>query len=114
MGHAALQHLINIHFTSPSLGSALLAAGRPAMIYFVAGGGSSVVGAVVAHDLQHGEFVAQVRVGSGRGGRGPHKQSEETQCPAGLHSAQQGWGNLSQASVVSPRSETVAVSRTAS
>jgi hypothetical protein len=53
-----MQHLINIHFTSPQLGQQLLAAGRPAMLYFVFN--RQVVSVIVAHDLQQGEFVAQV------------------------------------------------------
>jgi hypothetical protein len=54
-----MQHLINIHFSSPQLGQQLLAAGRPAMLYFVFN--RQVVSVIVAHDLQQGEFVAQVR-----------------------------------------------------
>ena len=59
-----MQHLINIHFTSPSLARALRDArsgsgGAAAMLYFVFN--PDVVAAVVAHDLRgDGEFVAQV------------------------------------------------------
>ncbi|KAG1678055.1 hypothetical protein FOA52_000851 [Chlamydomonas sp. UWO 241] len=55
-GPAALQHLINIHFTSAALGR--LAASRPAMLYFVFN--AEVVAAIVAHTISEGEFVAQV------------------------------------------------------
>ncbi len=66
-----MQHLINIHFTSPSLGARMLGRGpgsaKPAgrgdaaaMLYFVFN--RQVVGVVVAHDLEQGEFVAQVRL----------------------------------------------------
>ncbi len=72
-GDLGAHHLINIHFTSPTLGQRLLlgppgapsgaqAAGgsnAAAMLYFVFN--RDVVGVVVAHDLQRGEFVAQVR-----------------------------------------------------
>ena len=63
-GTPAMQHLINIHFTSPSLARALREArsgsgGAAAMLYFVFN--PDVVAAVVAHDLRgDGEFVAQV------------------------------------------------------
>ena len=63
-GTPAMQHLINIHFTSPSLARALRDArsgsgGAAAMLYFVFN--PDVVAAVVAHDLRgDGEFVAQV------------------------------------------------------
>jgi hypothetical protein len=54
-----MQHLISIHFSWPALGTALLRAGRGAMLYFVFN--RAVVAVLVAHDLQAGEFVAQVR-----------------------------------------------------
>ena len=62
-----LQHLINVHFFSPSLGAYLLnnnSSGSnndspgPAMIYFVYN--AKLVGAVVGHDLTTGELVAQI------------------------------------------------------
>ena len=55
-GDAALQHLVNIHFTAPALRQRL--AGREAMLYFVFN--ASVIAVLVAHDLQRGEYVAQV------------------------------------------------------
>ena len=63
-GTPAMQHLINVHFTSPSLARALREArsgsgAAAAMLYFVFN--PDVVAAVVAHDLRgDGEFVAQV------------------------------------------------------
>lgn len=57
-GDAALQHLMSIHFSWLDLGHQLLAAGREAMLYFVFN--RQLVGVVVAHDLEKGEFVAQV------------------------------------------------------
>jgi 2-polyprenyl-6-methoxyphenol hydroxylase-like FAD-dependent oxidoreductase len=74
----AMQHLINVHFTHPPLGRALLAASPaddkgaasrscssssppacpPAMLYFVLN--ADVVAVIVAHDLARGEFVAQL------------------------------------------------------
>lgn len=56
MGTPAMQHLVNIHFMAPGLRDHLH--GREAMLYFVFN--SEVITVVVAHDLQHGEFVAQV------------------------------------------------------
>lgn len=82
-GQQRMQHLINVHFTSPLLGaqlrgrmqrpgaergskeqgqSGLGADHKAAMLYFVFN--SDVVTVVVAHDLQQGEFVAQVRMGA--------------------------------------------------
>lgn len=58
-GEEALQHLISIHFTCRALGQAVLASGRAGMLHFIFN--SSVVAVLVAHDLQAGEFVAQVR-----------------------------------------------------
>ena len=49
-GESELQNLINIHFTSRELGSALLA--NPGMLYFVFN--PSVVAVLVAHDLERG------------------------------------------------------------
>lgn len=58
-GAPAMQHLINIHFTSASLASALRRSDKAAMLYFVFN--PDVVAVVVAHDLRDdGEFVAQV------------------------------------------------------
>lgn len=56
-GPAVIQELVNIHFLTPSLGKELRDS-NPAMLYFVFNQGAVVV--VVAHDLQQGEFVAQV------------------------------------------------------
>lgn len=58
-GEPALQHLMNVHFFSPSLGRRLTAEGRGAMLYFVFN--REVVAVVVAHDVANGEFVLQVR-----------------------------------------------------
>ncbi|GLC41790.1 hypothetical protein PLESTB_001702100 [Pleodorina starrii] len=55
-GEGALQHLLNAHFTSRAL--ARLASSRPAMLYFVFNPG--VVAVLVAHDIEAGEFVAQI------------------------------------------------------
>lgn len=57
-GRAAMQHLISIHFSWPQLGQALLQCGREGMLYFVFN--SQVVAVLVAHNLELGEFVAQV------------------------------------------------------
>ena len=60
-GTPAMQHLVNVHFTSPKLADALRAANRAAMLYFVFN--PDVVAAVVAHDVTRdgpGEFVAQI------------------------------------------------------
>ena len=58
-GQAALQSLVNIHFYAPRLGAALKEQ-RPGMLYFVFNPKGVIV--VVAHDLDEGDFVAQVRV----------------------------------------------------
>jgi len=60
-GSPAMQHLVNVHFTSPKLADALRAAGRAAMLYFVFN--PDVVAVVVAHDVTEGgggDFVAQI------------------------------------------------------
>lgn len=60
-GKAGLQHLINIHFRSANLARRIREhpeGGRSSMLYFVFNTRAIVV--VVAHDLQLGEFVAQV------------------------------------------------------
>ena len=60
-GSPAMQHLVNVHFTSPKLANALRAAGRTAMLYFVFN--PDVVAVVVAHDVTEdgaGDFVAQI------------------------------------------------------
>lgn len=64
-GQAGMQHLISIHVTWPLLGRTLLQRGREGMLYFVFN--SNVVAVLVAHNLETGEFVAQVgsMVGSG-------------------------------------------------
>ena len=49
-GTPDMQHLINIHFTSASLASALRDSGNAAMLYFVFN--PDVVAVVVAHDLR--------------------------------------------------------------
>jgi 2-polyprenyl-6-methoxyphenol hydroxylase-like FAD-dependent oxidoreductase len=58
VGPGPMQHLINIHFTSPPLGAALKRSGRQGMLYFVFGPG--VIAVMVAHNLDAGEFVAQI------------------------------------------------------
>ncbi|GAB4813968.1 hypothetical protein N2152v2_001014 [Parachlorella kessleri] len=55
-GPGGIQHLINVHFTSPELGR--LVQGREGMLYFVFG--NSTIAVVVAHNIDAGEFVAQV------------------------------------------------------
>lgn len=57
-GAGTLQHLINIHFTAPTLAARLVECDRMGMLYFVFGRSHVVV--LVAHDLGRGEFVAQV------------------------------------------------------
>lgn len=56
-GQAVMQNLVNIHFCAPKLGTALREQ-RPGMLYFVFNPKGVVV--VVAHDLDEGDFVAQV------------------------------------------------------
>lgn len=55
-GEAALQHLVNVHFSSADL--ARLCRRRPGMLYFVFN--PDVVLVLVAHCLERGEFVAQI------------------------------------------------------
>lgn len=57
-GDGVLGHMLSIHFTSRAAGAALASSPRPAMLYFVFNG--AMAGAIVAHDLRAGEFVAQV------------------------------------------------------
>lgn len=56
-GQPVMQNLVNIHFRAPQLG-ATLKEQRPGMLYFVFNPKGVVV--VVAHDLDEGDFVAQV------------------------------------------------------
>lgn len=58
MGPGTIQHLVNIHFTSIDLGRRLLRENRKGMLYFVFN--KDVIAVIVAHDLEGGEFVAQV------------------------------------------------------
>ena len=55
-GPGAIQHLVNIHFVSRELAAGL--AGREGMLYFVFN--AHTIAVVVAHNLEQGEFVAQV------------------------------------------------------
>lgn len=57
-GAGTLQYLVNIHFTSPTLGRRLIDERRMGMLYFIFGTKNIVV--LVAHNLEEGEFVAQV------------------------------------------------------
>jgi 2-polyprenyl-6-methoxyphenol hydroxylase-like FAD-dependent oxidoreductase len=58
IGPGAMQHLINIHFISRQLGAELKRSGRQGMLYFVFGPG--VIAVMVNHNLDTGEFVAQI------------------------------------------------------
>ncbi|KAH7616498.1 putative polyketide hydroxylase [Nannochloris sp. 'desiccata'] len=58
IGPGVMQHLINIHFISPQLGADLKRSGRQGMLYFVFGPG--VIAVMVGHNLDTGEFVAQI------------------------------------------------------
>ena len=54
-GEPVMQHLLNIHFYAPRLWERVRE--RPAMLYFVFN--ADVIAVLVAHDLRHGEMVAQ-------------------------------------------------------
>lgn len=56
-GEPAMQNLVNIHFSAPRLAERMRKE-RPAMLYFVFS--PQTVAVIVAHDLNEGEFVAQV------------------------------------------------------
>jgi 2-polyprenyl-6-methoxyphenol hydroxylase-like FAD-dependent oxidoreductase len=58
VGPGTIQHLVNIHFISLNLGKALMRENRKGMLYFVFN--KDVIAVIVAHDLERGEFVAQV------------------------------------------------------
>jgi hypothetical protein len=51
-----MQSLMNVHFSSAALARKLT--DRPAMLYFAYN--AQVIAVIVAHDLNTGEFVAQV------------------------------------------------------
>lgn len=53
-----MQKLISVHFFSKELGQLLLSTPEPGMLYFVFN--PKVIAVVVAHNLEAGEFVAQV------------------------------------------------------
>eukprot|EP00667_Euglena_gracilis_P007433 EG_transcript_7508 len=57
IGEPCLEDFVSVHFRCPTLGS-LLCPDRCGMLYFVFN--ASQVAVVIAHDLQQGEFVAQV------------------------------------------------------
>ncbi|XP_074271320.1 uncharacterized protein LOC141595251 [Silene latifolia] len=56
-GERDLQKLVSVHFVSRDLGRYLLKE-RPGMLFFIFN--TEAIGVLVAHDLQHGEFVLQV------------------------------------------------------
>ncbi|KAL2641956.1 hypothetical protein R1flu_009543 [Riccia fluitans] len=56
-GQEALQELISVHFWSKSLGDYLVKT-QPGMLYFVFN--ARVIAVIVAHDLEAGEFIAQI------------------------------------------------------
>ncbi|XP_057840038.2 uncharacterized protein LOC131049948 isoform X2 [Cryptomeria japonica] len=56
-GEEDMQKLISVHFLSKELGR-ILSKNRPGMLYFVFN--PKIIGVVVAHDLNEGEFVVQV------------------------------------------------------
>lgn len=88
-GTPAMQHLVNVHFTSQTLASQLVSDDRAAMLYFVFN--PDVVAVVVAHDLRNGEFVAQIPFFP------PHQSLERDfsrrQCAALLEAAANGGTN---------------------
>lgn len=57
-GEAEIQKLISVHFFSKDLGQLLLGTPEPGMLYFVFN--PKIIAVVVAHNLEAGEFVAQV------------------------------------------------------
>ena len=57
-GGGALQHLMNVHFFCPDLYERHGLKNRPGMLYFVFNPKAVVV--LIAHDLEHGEWVAQI------------------------------------------------------
>ena len=57
-GPGTLQNLINIYFRSPELGRMLLEKKRMGMLYFIFN--SNTIAVLVAHNLEEGEFVAQI------------------------------------------------------
>jgi len=56
-GERDLQKLVSVHFLSRDLGR-YLSSQRPGMLFFVFNPGA--IGVLVAHDLEHGEFVLQI------------------------------------------------------
>lgn len=56
-GERDLQKLVSVHFRSRDLGR-YLSSERPGMLFFIFN--PNAIGVLVAHDLEHGEFVLQV------------------------------------------------------
>ncbi|KAM0965382.1 hypothetical protein TB2_020979 [Malus domestica] len=56
-GEKDLQKLVSVHFLSKDLGKYLLSE-RPGMLFFIFN--TEVIGVLVAHDLEQGEFVLQI------------------------------------------------------
>ncbi|TVU36153.1 hypothetical protein EJB05_18070 [Eragrostis curvula] len=56
-GERDLQKLVSVHFRSRDLGR-YLSSERPGMLFFIFN--SNAIGVLVAHDLEHGEFVLQI------------------------------------------------------
>ncbi|QDZ17809.1 putative polyketide hydroxylase [Chloropicon primus] len=57
-GDGHMQSIMNVHFTSRALASSLKSEASEAMLYFVYN--PSVVGVIVAHSIETGDFVAQI------------------------------------------------------
>lgn len=76
LGLPAMQHLVNVHFMAPGLRPHLQQ--REAMLYFVFN--ARVIAVIVAHDLQRGEFVAQVSSVK----IAPHSLEENQSVPVGM------------------------------
>ncbi|KAM1170991.1 hypothetical protein ACFX15_020838 [Malus domestica] len=56
-GEKDLQKLVSVHFLSKDFGKYLLSE-RPGMLFFIFN--TEVIGVLVAHDLEQGEFVLQI------------------------------------------------------
>lgn len=58
IGERDLQKLVSVHFMSRDLGK-FLTNERPGMLFFIFN--TEAIGVLVAHDLEQGEFVLQVK-----------------------------------------------------
>ena len=87
-----LAHFKSVHFSAPELWPRLRELGRPGMLYFTFN--SAAVAVFVAHNLQQGEWVAQLPFFPAL--EGAHAL-DESACAAAIHACIGGGGGAGEA-----------------